>query len=130
LLIVEDEESLRVPVAHLLRRRGFRVIEAPDGQAAIAALRDGGPVIDAVLLDLTLPGMTGREVVAEAARMRPDLKIVLTSAYGEQAAGDALEAPQVKGFIRKPYEVRELSRLLDEVLSRSSEESTSTAGIR
>lgn len=129
LLIVEDEESLRVPVAHLLRRRGFRVIEAADGSAAIEALRDDGRV-DAVLLDLTLPGITGRDVVAEAARIRPDLKIVLTSAYGQQAAGEALDAPQVKAFIRKPYEVRELTRLLDEVLSPSAEESTSSAGSR
>ena len=130
LLIVEDEESLRIPVSTLLRRKGVRVMEAADGPTAIEVLRKNGDAIDAMLVDLTLPGMSGAAVIAEAGRIRPDLKIVLTSAYSSQAAAAALAAPQVKDFIRKPYEVRELTRVLGEVLASSSEQSVPSAGVR
>ena len=128
-LLVEDEEYLRIPVSNLLRRRGFRVIEAADGEGAIEAVRDKGDSIDVMLLDLTLPGMPGTAVAAEAARIRPDLKIVLTTAYSRRAAGNALTAPQVKGFIRKPYEIRELTRLLGEILGGSHKEAAPETGI-
>jgi len=129
LLIVEDEESLRVPVSNMLRRKGLRVMEAADGLAAIQVLRDGGDAIDAMVVDLTLPGMSGAAVIAEAGRIRPDLKIVLTSAYSSQTAAAALASPQVKDFIRKPYEVRELMRVLGEVLAGAPTRSAPAAGI-
>ena len=127
LLIVEDEESLRLPISNLLRRAGFRVIESADGSTAIELLRKNEPMVDAMLLDLTLPGMSGEDVVVEVGRIRPDVKIVLTSAYGSQAADRALAARQVKGFVRKPYEFRELMRVLREVLTGSQAEFTRTA---
>jgi DNA-binding response OmpR family regulator len=126
LLIVEDEESLRLPISKLLRRKGFRVIEAADGPTAIELLRNNDTWIDAMLLDLTLPGMSGDGVLAEAVRIRPDIKVILTSAYSSQAAG-VITARQVKGFIRKPYEFRELTRVLREVLAGSPAEFIRTA---
>jgi two-component system, cell cycle sensor histidine kinase and response regulator CckA len=116
-LLVEDEEGIRLAVANLLRRRGFRVTEAPDGSAAIELLRENKGAIDAILLDLTLPGMPSREVIAEAARIRPDVRIVLTSAYSRETAALELDALQVKAFIRKPYQLGELVRLLSDVMS-------------
>ena len=115
LLIVEDEESLRAPVASLLRRRGFQVIEAAEGEAAIQSLRDHRHRVDAVLLDLTLPGMPAAEIVAQVAHIRPDLPILLTSAYASHTAAALLELEPVKGFIRKPYELGELTRRLLEL---------------
>jgi CheY-like chemotaxis protein len=103
------------------------VIESADGPTAIELLRKNEPSIDAMLLDLTLPGMSGEDVVVEAGRIRPDVKIVLTSAYGCQAADRALAARQVKGFVRKPYQFRELMRVLREVVAGSPAEFTRTA---
>jgi PAS domain S-box-containing protein len=116
-LLVEDEDGLRFAVANLLRRKEFRVMEAPDGSTAIELFRENSGVIDAILLDLTLPGMPSRNVIAEVARIRPDAKIILTSAYGRERVALELETRQVKAFIRKPYQIAELVRVLVDVMS-------------
>jgi len=112
LLVVEDEEGLRISVSALLRQQGIRVLDAGDGKSAIEILRDHAHEIDGILLDLTLPGIPSDEVVAAAGRIRPDIKILLTSAYSSRDAAPALAATQVKGFIRKPYQFGELRRAL------------------
>lgn len=111
-LVVEDEEGLRLAIARLLRLEGFRVFEAPDGSSAMALLRGRSNSIDAILLDLTIPGLTSKAVIGEAARLRPDVRIVLTSAYSRESAASELKAAHVKGFVRKPYHVREVIQLL------------------
>jgi DNA-binding NtrC family response regulator len=127
-LVVEDEEGLRIPVSTLLRKQGMRVIEAGDGSAAIEALKNDADAIDAILLDFTLPDMPANDIIAAASRIRPDMKILLTSAYSSRDAAEALAATQVKGFIRKPYQIRELSLALHELLAGSRAKSIFTAG--
>jgi two-component system, cell cycle sensor histidine kinase and response regulator CckA len=127
LLMVEDEEGLRIPVSALLRKEGIRVIEAGDAKTAIELLRNDANGINAILLDLTLPGIPSHEVIAAASQIRPDIRILLTSAYSSRDAAEALAATQVKGFIRKPYQFRELSRALYELLAGSRAKSIFTA---
>jgi CheY-like chemotaxis protein len=117
-LLVEDEDILRLSVAKMLRKHGFSVVEARDGTLALDVLRGYRARIDVVLLDVTIPGNSSREVVAEAQRIRPDIKVVLTSAYSREMVKPPLDAPQIKGFIRKPFQLAELVRVLREVLSR------------
>ena len=69
-LVVEDDQMLRLAVAMMLRNEHFSVIEAPDGTAAIALLRLHKD-IDAVLLDIELPGASSREVFQEARSLHP-----------------------------------------------------------
>ena len=76
-LVVEDEDRLRVPVAKMIRRTGLTVIEAADGHHAV---KPNEHEIAAVLLDMTLPGMNGPEVFAELREIRPDVKMILTTA--------------------------------------------------
>lgn len=118
LLIVDDEEGLRLATAQLLRREGFHVMEAKDGSSAVELLRSHGQSIDTILLDLTLPGLPSEKVVEEAARFRPDMRIFLTSAYSRGNCARAFQAPQVKGFVRKPYRFHDLVRLLSEEYAR------------
>ena len=113
-MIVDDEEGLRLAIAQLLRRGGFRVLEASDGFAAVELLHTHGQSIDTILLDLTLPGLPSDKVVKEAVRIRPDVRIFLTSAYSHGNAARAFTAPQVKGFVRKPYAIGDLVRMLSE----------------
>ena len=112
LLLVEDEETLRTSVSKMLSRRGFSVVGAGDGSAAVDLLRSHPGKIDIILLDMTLPGTPSREVIAEAQRTRPAVKVVLTSAYSRETVAQSIEAPIVKGFIRKPFQVGDLVRLL------------------
>lgn len=124
-LVVEDEAVLRLSVARILRKKGFVVIEAADGSAALEVFRDHHQEIDIILLDITIPGATSQTVVAEAARIRPDIKVLLTSAYSQEKAGTAAHANQVCGFIRKPFRLHELIGLLQEILPRCRADASS-----
>jgi two-component system cell cycle sensor histidine kinase/response regulator CckA len=107
-LIVEDEDALRLPVAKMLRNAGFQVVEAADGSSAIDLLRAAVDKIDLILLDITIPGASSAEVVAEAARTRPDIRVILTSAYSQEMLTAPLSASQVRAFIRKPFQFGDL----------------------
>jgi DNA-binding NtrC family response regulator len=73
--------------------------------------------IDLLLFDLTIPGAPSLTVATEAGRLRPDLRVLLTSAYSREMAGPVSNAAHVKEFIRKPFELRELVVLVREALS-------------
>ena len=116
-LIVEDEGPLRQAVTNMLRNTGFEVFEVADGSSAIDLLRANGGNIDLILLDMTIPGAPSSEVVAEAAKVRPDIKVVLTSAYNQEMIATSMTAPQIHSFIRKPFQFEDLLKTLLNSLS-------------
>ena len=107
-LVVEDEDYLRQSVVRRLRKAGFTVFEAANGTAAIDLLRVQGSTIDVILLDMTIPGASSHEVVDEAAQVRPDVRVILTSAYSQEMLRPVMTAAQIQGFIRKPYRLGDL----------------------
>ena len=112
ILIVEDEDALRQPSSKILRNAGYSVIEARDGNtAALELIRGRRNGISVLLLDITLPGASSREIFEEASRLRPDMKIIVTSGYSAAAAAASLGAT-VERFIRKPYRVNDLVALI------------------
>lgn len=113
---------LRFSISKLLRKEGYTVIEAGDGDTAINLLRDRTMEIDLILLDMTIPGVPSRSVMEEAGRMRPDARLVLTSAYSQDIIGQTCPASQVRGFVRKPFRVSELLDVLRGALSASSQQ--------
>ena len=116
-LIVEDEDSLRLPVSKLLRKAHFSVIEASDGSAALEAIRAHTSPIDILFLDITLPGTPSRTVFEEARRLRGDMSLIVTSAYSHAVAEERLGG-KIQCFLRKPYLVNDLVRLVGQALSR------------
>jgi two-component system, cell cycle sensor histidine kinase and response regulator CckA len=117
-LFVEDEEVLRAATSKMLRKAGFSVIEAGDGPAGVALFRENQLAIDVVLLDLTLPGLSGREVLEELRRIQPDIKVILTTAYSQDSAINAMGKLHPRHYIRKPYQIHELANLLRNVVGR------------
>jgi PAS domain S-box-containing protein len=117
LLVVEDEDVLRFAVSKMLRKSGFRVIEANDGSSALELIRTCDHEIDLMLLDVTLPGVSSREVVEQARVTRPNLKVILTSAYGRETVEISFAGLRVDYFIRKPFQIADLMSLLQEVLT-------------
>ena len=65
-----------------------------------------------MLLDVILPGMSGREIFEQALRLRPDLKIILTSAYSRETVGASFAGLRVEYFVRKPFQLAEVLQLL------------------
>jgi two-component system cell cycle sensor histidine kinase/response regulator CckA len=117
ILVVEDEELLKLSVSKALRKRGFYVVEASDGSAAMDLIRANTEGINVVLLDFTLPGLSSREVFEETQRIRPDLKIILTSAYGKETVEASFAGLPVAHFIRKPFQLEVLMSALKDVLA-------------
>jgi two-component system, cell cycle sensor histidine kinase and response regulator CckA len=113
-LVVEDEDVLRVAISRMIRRTGLVVIESTDGFDAVEQFRANQRDIAVVLLDMTLPGMKGHEVFAELRRIRPDIKVIITSAYSQEMALDSLGGQPAWAFIRKPFQIKELVNLLRE----------------
>jgi CheY-like chemotaxis protein len=111
-LIAEDEELLRVAISKSLRKSGFSVLEARNGSEAMELMCENIEELEAVLLDVTLPGTSSREIVEEARRIRPNLRIVVTSAYGKGAVDQTFLGLPIHHFIRKPFSVRDLIPLL------------------
>ena len=101
-LVVEDEEIVRDVVAATLREYGFSVILAADGLEGVECFRKHSNEISCVLLDLTMPGLSGREVLAELHSIRPEVPVLLTSGYDESAAVSGLPSKPA-GFLQKPF---------------------------
>ena len=112
-LIVDDEDTLRVSVGKMLRRRGFFVFEAGDGATGLHLFQIHAAELDVILLDLTLPEMSGAEVLGELRRMRPDIKVILTTAYGRDRAFAEVCEQESIFYLRKPYHINDLIALLN-----------------
>jgi two-component system cell cycle sensor histidine kinase/response regulator CckA len=113
--VVEDEETLRHAISKMLRREGATVIEAADGQTAVSLFRARAREIDIVLLDVTLPGISGREVLSELRQIQPGVKVILTSAYSQDWARAAIGGNEPWLYIRKPYRFGELMDVVQKV---------------
>jgi CheY-like chemotaxis protein len=111
-LIVDDEDMLRVAVAKMLVKKGISVFETGDGRKGVELFRAHSAAIDVVLLDVTLPGMSGPEVLAELRKVRPEVKVILTTAYGRDRALAAMGDEQSYPYVRKPYKINDLTTLL------------------
>jgi len=108
ILMIEDEEPLRRAVAKLLRAKGACVLEAGDGKTAVELSRNYSSEIDVAVLDATLPGLSGREVLEKLRETRPAMKVIVTSAYGRDQALSTVNGELTQPYIRKPYRVNEL----------------------
>jgi CheY-like chemotaxis protein len=119
ILIIEDEELLRQAVSTALRKKGFSVIEARDGSTGMDLMRRHQEDINVILLDVTLPGRSSKEILDEARRIRPDLRVILTSAYDKNTVDISFGGLPITHFIRKPFKLSDLACVLQDALSLS-----------
>ena len=111
-LVVDDEAEIRTLTGKILERAGFNTLMAADGVEGVTVFRDFHPQIAAVLLDLTMPKLSGGDVFRELRRIRGDVKVILTSGYGQLEATTGFEGKGLAGFVRKPFRADELLDLL------------------
>ena len=101
ILLVEDEEAVRDIAAGVLRRAGYRVLEAADGIEALELDAMFGAGIDLVLTDVVMPRLGGPELVRRLSANAPGRKVLFTSGYSASPVSETLEAGQ--SFLQKPY---------------------------
>lgn len=115
-LYVDDEEPLVLLVRRALHRLGYRVTGCTDAAAALALFRAAPGDFDAVVTDLTMPGMSGLDLAAAVRAVRADVPIVLTSGYLREEDEDAARAIGVCALIAKPNTIQELGHALHQLL--------------
>jgi signal transduction histidine kinase len=114
ILVVDDDEDVRVTIVELLQQVGYRVIAAPDGATALNLLQNE-PGIDLLVTDVAMPGIDGLETARRARLQRPDLRVLFVSGYADLAQfGSNLADEDV---LRKPYRLSELATRIDQALS-------------
>jgi len=115
ILLVEDEDHLRIATVTALERKGLSVISAADGPTAVKLFRAQADEIGVVVLDMRLPGLPGHEVFRQIRSISPGMKVMFTSAYDAKAA-DALADHCTLGFLQKPYRFSDLFTGLHQAL--------------
>jgi CheY-like chemotaxis protein len=102
-LVVDDEQIVREMAKRALERHGYTVLVADSGAAAIDVFRRHPGEIAVVLLDLSMPGMSGEETLPELRKIRPKFEVVVSSGYSESEAMTLFHGQRVSGFVQKPY---------------------------
>ena len=115
-LLVEDEDSVRQLVRETLESRGYRVLEAANGQAALTLAASHRNQIHLLITDVIMPGLNGHELVQQLLRARPAIKVLYLSGYAQDAFPTPLAADAQKTFLQKPFTLQSLARKVREIL--------------
>jgi PAS domain S-box-containing protein len=119
ILLVEDEARVRAAEAQMLRRAGYTVLEAPDGETALGLAAAGGR-IDVLVTDLVMPRLGGAALASKLRRLRGPIPVVFVSGYGgEVLAGDDL-GDAAAAVLHKPFTAAALTRAIREQLAASA----------
>ena len=120
ILLVEDEASVRTASRTFLEQYGYRVLEAADGAEALAIFNRGDVSVDAVVTDVVMPEMGGRELVERLEDTHPGIPVLYVSGYTDSAGVRAhLSNPNVS-LLRKPFTPAGLAHKVREILAASS----------
>lgn len=115
-LLAEDDRSVRRLVVTELTRRGFTVLEAEDGAAALEIFRKEGDRVDILVTDVVMPGMNGADLAKAAEALRPGLKILFISGHPERA-GAGLDPTGVTNLLMKPFTADTLASRIKEMIT-------------
>ncbi len=122
ILIVDDEEAVRTVAGRILDESGFTVVTAADGDEGIEVFRHQGDRIALVLLDMTMPRLSGHETLKELRRIRETVTVILSSGYSEQVARDQFADQPISGFLQKPYSPNDLLARVQAALGENRED--------
>lgn len=127
ILVVEDDEAVRETALSLLRNLGYSVLEARDARSALSII-ESGVVVDLLFTDVVMPGsMRSPELAAKARLRMPDLAVLFTSGYTENAIVHAGRLDEGVELLSKPYTQEALARKVREVLSSRTTRSPASA---
>ena len=121
ILVVEDERLMLRLLEKVFSREGYQVLAVPDGEEAVEVYHRYKLKIDAVLLDVGLPKMTGWQVLSKLKQANPDVRVVIASGYLEPKRKAEMSTAGVKGFVNKPYRIDELVKTIGNVLKKNEQ---------
>jgi PAS domain S-box-containing protein len=107
-LVVDDEPVVQETVRIALERGGFTVLIANSGERALESVRKRGAAIDLVLLDLSMPGMSGEETLERIRAECPEVPVAICSGYSEEEMAPRFKGKNVQAFVKKPFTAQRL----------------------
>jgi CheY-like chemotaxis protein len=119
-LLVDDEKMVLEVGQAILQRLGHAVITADSGEAAVDQLRQQGNAIGCVVLDLSMPGIDGKETFKQLRELSPDLPVIIASGLSADHVAGQFEGLPRTAVIQKPYQVANLSATIQELFSEPS----------
>ncbi|MGY6627882.1 MAG: hybrid sensor histidine kinase/response regulator [Oceanicaulis sp.] len=117
ILFVEDEQMVRTVAAKTLRRKGYEVVEACDGEEALEILEAEPESFDLLLSDVVMPGMSGPKLLEAARHLLGSARIVFISGYAEEDFSDTISADLDISFLPKPFEIQDLAERVKQELA-------------
>jgi two-component system cell cycle sensor histidine kinase/response regulator CckA len=118
-LLVDDEDGIRMVAGRILQQLGYQVLAAESGLRALEIYRREGDRIDLVILDMLMPGKGGAETFQELIGIDPGVRVLLSSGYSLDGEAQQVMAAGARGFIQKPYRLAVLSHKVAEILDTS-----------
>jgi two-component system, cell cycle sensor histidine kinase and response regulator CckA len=116
-MLVEDEDPVRIFGARALRNKGYTVLEAKSGEGALELIRGAGEKIDLLITDVVMPKMDGPALIREVRESHPDMKVIYISGYTEDEFRQRLDSDSEIHFLPKPFSLKQLAGKVKEVLS-------------
>ena len=116
MLLVEDEDAVRLFGARALRNKGYKVLEAKNGKTALEVLGDADDPIDLVISDVVMPELDGPALVNAVREQYPDMKVIFISGYAEDQFREAIERQSDIHFLPKPFSLEQLAGKVKDVL--------------
>jgi len=117
LLVVDDEEQVGEVIQGMLRDLGYRVTTVGSGKEAIERVQSGNS-FDAVILDMNMPSMGGKDTFLRLKELDPGLRIIISTGYSNTSIESSPLQNSIDGFLQKPYQLEVLSKTLREVFGR------------
>ena len=116
ILLVDDEEFIRTIAREILEMKGYNVIEATQGEEAVATYKRRHDEVHLIILDMAMPVMSGRDAFMKLREYDPHVRVILATGYSRDS--DLADVMQlgINGFIEKPYRVDELASMIRRVL--------------
>ncbi len=116
ILLVEDEDPVRIFSARALRNKGYQVLEADCGEAALALMEERGDEVDLIVTDVVMPGITGPTMVEDILRRWPDMAVTFIPGYAEDAFLKTYGSERRFHFLPKPYTLKQLAGKVKDVM--------------
>lgn len=116
LLVVDDEPFLRDLAKDMLSKNGYTILTAGSGEDGLSIYADHKSAIAVIILDLIMPGMGGKQCMAEILKLDPAAKILISSGYTMDDPRRDATLSKARGYIPKPYNFREMLRTIREVI--------------
>ena len=119
ILLVEDEDAVRLVASRILARCGFSVLEASSGAEALKLMEERSEPVDLLVTDMVMPGMSGPALVQHLRERTPDLRVLYVSGYSRDAIDQKLVFSSGSAYLEKPFTADSLANTVGRLLRAS-----------